>query len=308
MRQRVRGEDRVAGHHLLVAYQVHRDEPGLARVVDPVVGRPEVSVLRGRARDERSRRLGDEEDCHRGERRDLDVPPAAVGREEVEQPDQHRAEPPQGRQLPPGADREGHDARDAPEDVEGVAPHAVGHGPEAGSELLPGPDHQQRDDEEEEPGHGFDGHHEPRRILGLVLGPEEHQLRRERAADLDHAARALPDRLHPVCTAHRDDQEGGRRREECEPSARRQAPDRHTQEAGEEHGVGEERQEQHVRREPPDAREFEKQHQGADQEEVELGTGPHRRSTAGVQWVEVAHVTPEDSGPADSRRRSPPTC
>jgi hypothetical protein len=73
------------------------------------------------------------------------------------------------------------------------------------------------------------------------------------------------------------DQEQHRRREQVAPLVPGgEAADRHAQEAGQQHDVGEEGQEQDVGRKPADAGQFQGQNQQADQEQIEHRPGRRR--------------------------------
>ncbi len=175
MRQRI-GRRRirpvVAGHHLLMAEQVHGDEPIVPSVVDPVVGRP-LGVAEGRPRGghEHEQQTRRRRDAHASARR------AVAPEQEIAEHQDDRHEPADRRQLQPRAHREQDDASEAADDVQRVGPQAPRHAAKRPPQLLPRPDHRQRHHQEEESGDGLDGNQKPGRVARRILRAEEDELR-----------------------------------------------------------------------------------------------------------------------------------
>ena len=257
----------VSRDHLLVADQVHGDE---------AVGR--VVVYRGSTATT-SRRVslpGNEiapptaqEQHGGGAKRKRERPQTDRRQQEIDKPRNHSAEPPERAELPPRARREQQDAREAAGDVDGIGLDAVRHARDGAPSAWPGPTIASAISTKKTPETASIGMMNREGSDRLELGAEEDELRRQCAADLDRAAGTLPHPFDPVRGAERQSQQRRRPRQVVLSSGGGQAPDRHPEEAGQQHRVREERQEQDVRRKPADRREFEEQDERADDEQID---------------------------------------
>jgi hypothetical protein len=145
---------------------------------------------------------------------------------------------------------------------------------------LPNAHEHQRNKHEKRPREEFDRHDERGDVACAVFGTEIHLLRRTLPSDIDHHRPEVvvpPERA--VCE---DDGKQEKRHDNKGPlsTARRsQAADRHPEKCGQQHDVGEEREEHHRAAEPSNAGEFEKQQKKTD--EKQLGVGSPARTNRG---------------------------
>ncbi len=166
--------------------------------------------------------------------------------------------------------RKSYDTDEAAPDIQGISEDAIRIRVECAPQDLSQADKHQRDQNEEYGDDCFYRHRELRDVRVAVFGTEENFLRRCLTADIDDESRPdLIDRQRGERRAHRSQPEQGKGSKPIATLASGHAAARHAKKAGKQYDVCEELQKNHVGGKPTNARQFQKQHQKANQEKID---------------------------------------